>query len=36
MTTFGLLLTMLGAASVAVSLMGLFERMERTCSRRTA
>lgn len=36
MTTFGLLLTMLGAASVAVNLMRLFERMERTRSRRTA
>ncbi len=36
MTTFGLLLTMLGAASVAVNLMRLFERMERSCSRHAA
>lgn len=36
MTTFGLLLTMLGAASVAVNLMRLFERMEHTCRRHAA
>ena len=35
MTTFGLLITLLGAGSFAVNLMRLFERMEHT-SRRAA
>ena len=36
MTTFGLVMTLLGAASVAVNLMRLLERMEHSPSRRTA
>ena len=36
MTTMGLLITLLGAGSVAVNLMRLFERMEHTHSRRAA
>ena len=34
MTTFGLLITLLGAGSVAVNLMRLFERMEHAHSAR--
>ena len=34
MTTFGLLITLLGAGSVAVNLMRLFEHMERSGARR--
>ena len=36
MTTIGLMITLLGAGSVAVNLMRLFDRMERSHSRRTA
>lgn len=34
MTTFGLLITLLGAGSVAVNLMRLFEHMEHSHSTR--
>ena len=36
MTTIGLMITLLGAGSVAVNLMRLFERMERSNGRRAA
>ena len=36
MTTIGLMITLLGAGSVAVNLMRLFDRMERSHSRRVA
>lgn len=36
MTTMGLLITLLGAGSVAVNLMRLFERMEHSHGRRAA
>jgi hypothetical protein len=36
MTTIGLMITLLGAGSVAVNLMRLFDRMEHSHSRRAA
>ena len=36
MTTFGLMMTLLGAASVAVNLMRLFDRLENPQSKRRA